>query len=472
MRYRLACLALLGALAPAVGQSPEPEPIKLTIRPAAAPVPALKYRLLPEVRERTPGNAALLYYRAFSPEWWGYYRRELAKQVEKWGENRRQLPPESLRAIRLKGLEEVDLAARREYCEWQFTERVRKDGIAMLLPDVQGFREFGSLLAIRARLEVSGGHFDRAAYTLQTGFGLARDVADAPLLVSALVGLAISQIMLEQAEELIQAPGSPNLYWALTDLPRPFVSMRKPLEGERLIIDSLLPGFREMLAAPSITPLSPEQMHEHLDRVLMVLRSELGLGAGDVQARLGFAVFAARAYPEAKRFLIGQGRPVEQVEALPVLQVALLHEVYQYDRLYDEVLKWYGLPYPEARNGLEQADRLLKEHVVRTGGPGLSLAGFLMPAVQKVVFAGVRGDRRIAALRCVEAVRLYAAHHDGKLPASLNDITAVPVPADPLTGKGFEYRVSGDKVTLYGPPPPGEMSAAHNTVKYELTLQR
>src|SRR2546423_30682 len=53
---------------------PEPAPAILNLVPAAEPVPALKYRLLPELRDQHSGNAALLYYRAFSPEWQGFRR--------------------------------------------------------------------------------------------------------------------------------------------------------------------------------------------------------------------------------------------------------------------------------------------------------------------------------------------------------------------------------------------------------------
>ena len=45
------------------------------MRPAPAPVPALKYALLPEVRDLKPGNAVLLYQRAHSFEWWGFRRQ-------------------------------------------------------------------------------------------------------------------------------------------------------------------------------------------------------------------------------------------------------------------------------------------------------------------------------------------------------------------------------------------------------------
>src|SRR4051794_36716272 len=80
--------AVLGALTqpgpPAAAQPPEIPVRKLTVSPAAAPEPALRYRLLPELRETSPGNAALLYYRAFAPDWWGNLRgnKDLQEKVE------------------------------------------------------------------------------------------------------------------------------------------------------------------------------------------------------------------------------------------------------------------------------------------------------------------------------------------------------------------------------------------------------
>ena len=68
--------------------------------------------------------------------------------------------------------------------------------------------------------------------------------------------------------------------------------------------------------------------------------------------------------------------------------------------------------------------------------------------------AQARLDQRIALLRHVEALRLYAAEHDGALPANLSEIS-VPLPDDPFTGKPFRYEVTGDTAHLRGTPPPG-----------------
>jgi hypothetical protein len=81
-------------------------------------------------------------------------------------------------------------------------------------------------------------------------------------------------------------------------------------------------------------------------------------------------------------------------------------------------------------------------------------------------------DRKIAALRTIEALRLYAAAHGGQLPDRLAEVTAVPMPIDPVTGRPFEYTRKGDTATLEGPPPEGDDSHAGNTLRYSLTIKR
>jgi hypothetical protein len=47
-------------------------------------------------------------------------------------------------------------------------------------------------------------------------------------------------------------------------------------------------------------------------------------------------------------------------------------------------------------------------------------------------------------MKIIEAIRYYAAVHDGRPPDSLEAIKEVPVaPTDPMTGKPFGYKVEG-----------------------------
>src|SRR5262249_19176989 len=132
-------------------------------------------------------------------------------------------------------------------------------------------------------------------------------------------------------------------------------------------------------------------------------------------------------YPEAKAYLRQHGWTEEQIAALPVLQAVLMYEVAVYDRMFDEFAKWINHPYESQRRGLAAAEDALKREVARIGAPGLSVAGYLLPAVHRVIWTGARVDRRIAALRCVEAIRMYAAAHGGQLPLRMDAITDVPI---------------------------------------------
>jgi hypothetical protein len=82
-----------------------------------------------------------------------------------------------------------------------------------------------------------------------------------------------------------------------------------------------------------------------------------------------------------------------------------------------------------------------------------------------------RHEQRFALLRHVEALRLYAAEHERKLPANLSDVTA-PLPDDPFTGKPIRYEVAGNTAHLRGTPPSGmEKDPAHH-VHYEVLLPK
>ncbi|HEV3447000.1 MAG TPA: hypothetical protein VG099_20345 [Gemmataceae bacterium] len=451
----LVLLVLWAGRAPGQGMT-----YKLTIGPAALPSPVLKYHLLPDSFDVTPGNAAMLYYRAFSPEWEGW-RRQPGLQ-DKISEALQASPQALPRAeldwvLNSKQLQELDLAARREYCDWGFTTRVKQEGIGMLLPEIQRFRAFANVLALRTRFELADKDFGKAAYSLQTGFALGKDVANAPLLINALVGVAIASVQAGQVDQWIQTPGSPNLYWSLTELPRPFIAPSRPLSGERLWLYAEVPLARDL----EKKPLSPQQTQDLVDSLVRLMHLEDR--SGDAEARLALMALALKFYPQARKELIAEGRKAEDVDAMPIFQVYVIHALRRYFDLQDDLFKWYTLPYAQAFPGLERADQ-----DIRRARQRLEAIPFvdLLPAIVKVYTAYARLDRRFAAQRCIEAIRLYAASHDGKLPAALSEITEVPVPEDPMLGKPFAYHASGNHATLRAAVP-----VSANELTYELTLK-
>jgi hypothetical protein len=149
------------------------------------------------------------------------------------------------------------------------------------------------------------------------------------------------------------------------------------------------------------------------------------------------------------------------------LQVVVLQALHEYRVFLDELYKWTYVPYWESRPALAEVEKRIR---AARQTEGLPLAGTLLPVTEGVIFAQVRLDRRLAALRCVEALRLYAAAHDGRLPDTLAEVKDVPIPVDPATGNDLTYRRDGDRATLTGAAIP--VPRRDNTLRYELTLTR
>jgi hypothetical protein len=449
--------------------------IHLILHPAAAPSPALKYPLLTELRDTIPGNAVTHYRQAVkimkrdappASEWYQIIDKWLSMPLK-------DFPREEIGKFLQRcetTFQEVEAGARSENCDWGLTEELRKRGISTLLPDLHEMRTIATLLSLRIRYELAEGRLDKAARTLQTGFALSRHAAEEPTLISALVGIAVGSVMEGRLEEFIQQPNASNLYWSLTDLPRPFIDLRRPMQGERVVTYGTFPGMAETAADLNAKPLAPEQVEKAVSQLREVVGDNNELRRFQEEAQLAFRL-AAR-HEAAKKILIDQGRPKESVDAMPHFQVGLLVALQQYDREFDELLKWQSLPYWQSQPEIAKWSKRIKELRDDKDAPAIPVARLFLPRVEKVLAARVRLDRRIAALRCVEAVRLYGSGHDGKLPSSLEEIKETPLPLDPVTGKGFDYRVADDKAFLSCTPFPDLPADKNNTPSFELTFQR
>jgi len=440
VRFLIGSLCILMLCGSGIAQ-PQHGPTRLTIHPAPAPEPALRYRLFPSEMDRTLGNAALTYYRCLSPEWFTLRNRpELANKVE-----------EALKAplkdverkevswvLQTKQLEELDRAARQEQCDWEFLARVRRDGIELLLPDIQSFRSLGSCQAVRAKLLLADAKFDPCVYSLQTLFSLGYDLAKAPIAINALVGIAVARMALDQVREFVQQPGAPNLYWALATIPRPFVDWPKIIEAEQASLYAAVPLLRDI----EKRRLGPEEYAE-LQRQLARLIDLAGPRYGS-EGNLGLTFLVLKQYPQAREALIAQGRKAEDVDAMPALRVCIIYSLQQFRRLQDEEIKWLYLPDDLVGAGPDAAERQISDAREKFQGEPFNV---FLSAPGRLRGASLKIERQIALLQVVEAIRLHAAEH-GSLPPTLDAIKAVPVPHDPATGKDFGYKIEGERAIL------------------------
>lgn len=441
--------------------------IKLVVRPAAEPRIALKYQLLPGVLDRRPGNAAVLYNKIAID----LAGKEWDEAQEKAGDWLKQpladLPREEVAKVLSRYeyvLRDLDLAARREQCDWQLPFR-EQDFISMLLPEVQKIRGFARLVALQARLQTAEGRIDEAIRTMQTGFAMARHVAEGPTLINALVGMAVCRMMCDQVRDLIQQPGAPNLYWALTALPQPLISTREAIATELNMLYLSFPELREI----DDTRRSLAYWQAFLDKLVKRVCEWSGDGQKPWQARLLVTALAVKGYPMAKRHLIEQGRPAQVVEAMPVPQVVALYTMETYNEFRDQTFKWLYVPYWESREGAQQAEKKLRRECQKR--EIVPLASMLLPAISAFQLAVARTDRDIAVLRTIEALRLYGAAHDGRLPEKLGDVTAVPIPIDPVYGKPLDYHLEGNTAVLESPAPPGRSQKSYG-LRFEIKFDR
>jgi len=243
-------IAALGALplCPAVHGAEKTKDKSVEVRtlslvPAAEPVPAMSYRLLPRYLEQKTGNAALHYYSAAAlcPDG---DTDDIQQKISDW----RDLPVDQLDRKEVEEalssfsscFHQIKLAAQRNYCQWELP---LEDGFALQLPHLSTFRRMIFAMQLQIRLKIADGQTDQALEMLQDGFYMGRSIAEGPTIIQDLIGIAITAVLFKEVEGLMQRPDSPNMYWALTTLPDPMIDMHSSLEYEREMLFVEFPQF-------------------------------------------------------------------------------------------------------------------------------------------------------------------------------------------------------------------------------------
>ena len=475
---------------------------EITIRPAAEPRPALRYRLLPAEEDLVDGNAAIHYLKAMGFLMEDYARRridELRTKAEEeaakdgkrpldWppGDNARAtaLPlPEVREFLRLHSGQEPFLAeaARRRHCDWDRRIADTDNPYGYLVYEIQESSSLARVESLRCRLAIAEGRIDDALAILRQQFMLARHLAQDEFqdqfVISGLVGVAVAFAATRDALELAQLPDTPNLYWACAAMPRPFIDASRMLATERSWLYLVMKSLRDV----DETPRPVEYWHAFIDRDLRsparatthfdgdssdLIRSfsgDWGFGNYDPYYpsfdepkeifRLRAATCIAAAYPGARRYLAEEcGLPAERLDALPTAQVVFLAMRRFYDTSNDELAKWEATPYWIAAPKLTAARDKIEADAKRIG-PSAATAWFFAGDVVHHRSALARLDQQLALLQTVEALRLHAAVRGG-LPESLADLP-VPAPLDPATGRPIAYSIVENRAVLE----PGQIRA-------------
>jgi hypothetical protein len=428
----------------AAAVTPLPAPVELNVTPMAEPRPALRFRLLPISSELNPGNAAPIYLRLrheLSEEAW----KQIGEKHDAWsGLTLDKLPLSDARKFvdQWSGSTSLlKIGTRRQDCDWAYPlAEQRQDIIGILLPDCQSMRQWAYLLQVKARVETAEHNLGQAIDTIETGIAFGRHVGQGPFLINNLVGVAICSIMLDRVEEVISQPDSPNLYWALTALPCPLVSMRDALETEQRMGENLIPELALVDEPHSRAEWAAllENLYVRLRNLAQKVTSDEKVNARlRAQLEVDLASFRQAQLGPAQEYLKNtlQVDP-NRVKVMSNDEIIARALVGRYRDMRDDFFRIAYLPWRDARSQSAAAEAQLK---ATSTGP-LAVLAELQSSVMSCLDAQIRLDRRVAALRVVEAIRLHATSHDGRLPEDLKAIVDVPVPDDPATGKPLEYR--------------------------------
>jgi hypothetical protein len=462
--------------------------IKMTVTPAAEPVPAFKHRFVPEDITLKSGNAAPYYYRALldlprrMKELRDTFKDPDEELLDKWYSTDAEatpiekLPVEKLRAAEVIAIggwvaDQLTEATQRRNCDFELglSELQGIESIFISLEEFQRSRELCRMLALRTRLAIAEKRHDDAIEAMRMNYRLAKNFGSLPFIVSGLIGIAEAGVTNGTALELIAQPGSPNLYWAFSELPDPMINMR---EAARFELD-FGPRLFPVLHQTETTDRSYDEWNRLLRQVfrdLAISGSELQLfgdeplfGHGDfLKSEAGAGVLATASgllgYTHAKARLIADGMDRERVEKMPVGQVMAIYTERNYQKFADEWETLWYMPYWELQGRTEAMEDRIAKARLGSGGADrevIPMVSLLLPAMEAARNAQVRLEREIASLRVIEAMRIYAAANSGQLPRSLDNITQVPVPINPATGKDFVYYVRGATAILELPASDG-----------------
>ena len=315
-------------------------PVELTIYPAKAGELEKKYQLMVKAEDQIDADAVPLYEKAVKSIPKDFNQEQIVEWLKLPVE---QFPQQQAEEELQKYLESLKLAVRATRCkecnwpEWKPGDQPQ---------DLTEYSKLAYIIELWARLEISRLGYQGATIALKTGFAMARQLGEGPTIIQGLVGAAVGGIMCREVEQYLQGQNSPNLYFALANLPRPLIDIEKAIENET---KAGLGSVSNELLREQIK----KQMASSVDRTLMILK---------------------------------------------------------------------------------------------------------------------RLDNNLNGLQCVEAIRHFAATHNGQFPKNLSDISQTEVPKDVMSGKAFEYRRTSAGAVLKSAMPQG--GGPKDMVHYEILLKK
>jgi hypothetical protein len=297
-----------------------PSVFKMILHPSAITQPVLQYRLLPDLTEQEPGNAATLYAIAArilpsyddDPDAWSAVNYPDELELPQLAHDAKAERLLKLCAAKLRYL---DLAGHRSEAHWD--EGFRDRGLWQRAPYSMDLKLFANLQTLQARFQISRGNLPGALRTMQNGLAMARHMSRDSTL-SLMGSNAVIMILQEPGFDWVGLEHSPNLYWALSSLPTPFFSLQDTSEKDQAELYFTIPTLRRARDG-ELTPDEWSQALRDLIRIKKLNQSSFSRESDAPPTAGPPAELIQKALPQAKDFLLSLGISREKVEAMPLL---------------------------------------------------------------------------------------------------------------------------------------------------------
>jgi hypothetical protein len=460
---------------------------RISIHPKAIEAKDLENPLLPPYAEMSSGNAMLEYFRAMASEYTDgrQWTPELEQKKMKW----LVMPLDELKAEELRngGATAVFImvdGARKTYADMGYLERVKKGGANTLLGEIQAFRSNGRNLRLFTRSEILLKRYDKALDLIRAGLAAPRHLSAQYGNIIYLVANAMANETVASMHDWISRPDTMNLYWPLSQLPRPLLHTDKLMESELLLYDT---GFGRHSADEHNRVMSEKQA---LDFIVSQIRLNVEEGVSfdtpnDPRLNEGTAAFVDKLYPIAFESLKKNGRAEMELKAMPKAQVcAIFHRQVALSQMR-RYARWFQF---DPWVAIREISRERESRATIYGVELATLPKFVVKDQKFEVFSGqaddtfgltttltkARLETKLNVLSLIEMLRDYAADHP-ELPESTDALTRYPLNlTDQFTGKPIRYRrIDATTATIEAGPPEGMPGLDFlNQLRYEIRLAK
>lgn len=392
--------------------------VRLRLHPAGIASPALRYDLAPPMVQMREEDAEPHYAEAIAllkPLLDGPQGALFEAEVPLNAEQRERLVP-----LFAPVMQKLQVASRCTFCRWK--HRGREEGMSAKLPYLAQMRwmEIGVCATVRQR--VDKGEFEPALEGLQVGLAMARHVETNTFPIQVLVANSMDQMLLAELENFVQQPGAPNLYWAITAMPRMRLDLHGVMQWERATLEFSFPALRDPMK------MTHQQWSEIRNQLIEIRKKN--------DANMTMGAEPNELSPGAKEALLRSGMSQQQLAEMEPWRASAIHALMEYRRMESELFKSWFLTGEEAADQVQEAMVEIRA-ADRSGDLGLFMQ--FLPNLNGVKIGIEITNRRLEALRIVEAIRDGAA-----LPADLGELhLPLPDPAPPFT-----YRREGNEAIL------------------------